>query len=234
MHECGDDGDEDPLGCHRRDLSLDSLLCLRRCSDGRTAYEMLSGEYGGEEPLPAVLSFAHVAGKGVAVIATRPVAKGERLVAEAPLLEWASAPASSTGECDWAPLAAAVARLGHARRRTFWALCDKHVSRACQGKTEPGIWNSNALSCEDVLAASSGKTNTGSAGVMRSAVFAASSRFNHSYVREPKPARPPCLGDARSHPPPSAPRTHACACTLPVCTGARQTPSPRGARRWAC
>ena len=116
MHECGDDGDEDPLGCHRRDLSLDSLLCLRRCSDGRTAYEMLSGEYGGDEPLPAVLSFAHVAGKGVGVIATRPVAKGERLVAEAPLLEWASEPASSTGECDWAPLAAAVARLGHARR----------------------------------------------------------------------------------------------------------------------
>jgi len=95
---------------------------------------------------------------GLGVFALRAIAPGERIAAEAPLLQWSK---ERDGD-DIAALEAAVGRLGAQARHAFWDLCqnDEHGPR----RAVYGTWLSNAL-----------PTTSGTA-----AVFRLLSRVNHS------------------------------------------------------
>ena len=102
------------------------------------------------------LAIREAGADGLGVFATHDVTPGERLLAERPLLSW-------RGKAH-EPLAAAVAALAPAARRTFWALCQNAEHGVA--KTAFGVWISNALPTEDAPPTA--------------AVFRVASRFNHS------------------------------------------------------
>lgn len=166
-------------------MACDDLLTLTmRRKSGRTEWVLLDG-YDAFGRLPSNLLLRALPSKGLGVVAAREILCGSRLLDEAPLLDWVSVPEASSacsdnGAHDWEALEAAVDRLDPRSARAFWALFDKHAGHGDRPKTARGIWNSNALSTEDVLAGD-GKRSDGDAGAtVRSAVYSLCSRFNHA------------------------------------------------------
>ena len=111
-------------------------------------------------------------GQGLGCYATRDIEPGERLIAEAPLVSWASRPDAKTGH-DWTKLQQTVDQLGDADLAKFHSLAqsDKYGHEM----SAYGIWHTNAYPTPagDGFAAPQDD-------VTRSAVFALCCRFNHA------------------------------------------------------
>ena len=161
----------DGNGFARRDrLSLEDFSTLRSV-DGRTQWQFfvpVQTSHLGLEITP-------LEGKGIGILASRGFQRGERVLAESPLVAWSSAAGSSSAH-DWTDLDALVGALAASDQSDFFGLCDKH-SGCGRGKTAHGIWNSNSFPTEDVMG---GGQAVSTDGIVRSAVFRICSRLNHS------------------------------------------------------
>ena len=110
-------------------------------------------------------------GRGLGIVATMPLARGERVIAEAPLHRWVRAKGERS---DFAKLEHSVDALPPLLWAAFYSLAD---NAACHGKTARGIWNTNSFVTEDVLGGGGGRSSD---GIHRAAVFCVASRFNHA------------------------------------------------------
>ena len=110
-------------------------------------------------------------GKGLGAVATRSIARGERILCEEPLVAWRSV-ADARGEHDFARLQALVDALAPSERRAFYSLSQSSELYGA-ARTARGVWGCNAYPCLDGLAPTAD-------GVTRSAVFAHACRINHA------------------------------------------------------
>lgn len=112
-------------------------------------------------------------GAGLGAFATRDIQPGERILAEEPLVSWASSADATSGRHDWALLDKEVGKLSVEKRGAFYALSQSpHYGMQ---KTAFGIWSSNAFATP----AGDG-FGVPDDGVRRSAAFALCCRFNHA------------------------------------------------------
>ena len=104
--------------------------------------------------------------------ATRDIEPGERIIAEPPLVSWASRPDPRKGH-DWTQLKAVVDSRSDADKAAFYSLAQS--SEHGEAKTPYGIWCTNAYPTPagDGFAAPQD-------GVTRSGVFSLCCRFNHA------------------------------------------------------
>ena len=111
-------------------------------------------------------------GKGIGVVATRAIKRGEHLLTEEPLLVWAldaGETVSSHEQMD-VELVARLAKRSEADRTAFWNL-HQNESYGTE-KVAHGLWLSNAWPVE-------GLEDIGSGAERKGAVFERTCRFNH-------------------------------------------------------
>ena len=140
----------------------------RNLSDGRTWWTF--APCSSRLPASNALAVRALPGRGLGCVALRAIAPGERILAEVPLVFWASRRGDKAD--DFAQLDALVEALDPEARESFFALADSFGGR---GKTAAGIWNTSSFVTQDYF--SSGGVND---GVHRAAVFRICSRFNHA------------------------------------------------------
>ena len=184
----------EPLRAHHHHLALRpmELMTLLRDASSRSSWEWMrhvdTSEYGFE--------VRALAGKGFGVVAVRPFAAGERIIAEMPLLSWQTVPYYSTGRklSAFAELRSLVADLPPDKRALYFGLADKHDKG--EGKTIPSLFNTNSFKTEDVLGDSLAE---GRDGISRSAIFATIARFNHACVPNTFPSWSSTIGCQTVH-----------------------------------
>jgi len=115
-----------------------------------------------------------VDGAGLGVFALRRFSRGDRILSEAPLVQWTSE-ANAHGLHDFAPLEKMVDELDAPAQWSFFALCQ---SEALYGRDRSvrGVWSCNAYPTPR----GDGLTPVDAGNIRRSAVFAHICRINHA------------------------------------------------------
>ena len=152
---------------------LAPLLTLRLI-DERTQWDFSRRA----DPTPHGFAVRCLPGRGYGVVATRKFARGERVVAEAPLIACCGERGTHLYHLD-----ALVGELDDDARREYYGLADKEAEGGSssnggrRGKTAAGIWNTNTFVTEDILGDGLAESKD---GVRRLAIFRLISRFNHA------------------------------------------------------
>ena len=133
-----------------------------------------------------------VSGSGLGAYASRDIKRGERLLAEAPLVEWTFAPGEMVAT---AAIDTLVGDLSQADRDDYFGLCQNDIHGAT--KTPYGIWLSNAYPTDSALEAARSKlggVGEPSACDKSGAIFAGACRLNHACTPNSH-----CAWNARLH-----------------------------------
>ena len=123
----------------------------------------------------------HAGESGLGCYATRDIKRGERILAESPLVEWHIA---ATETISTAAIDTLVADLGPEDKQDYYGLCQNAEHGAV--KTPYGIWLSNAYPIDSPLEAAQNKlagVNADHRSVKRGAIFAGVSTHAASAVR---------------------------------------------------
>jgi len=112
----------------------------------------------------------HVEGKGIGVFAVRPIARGERILRELPLLVCAAT--DGDGRLSTNEIERKVSSLSPAKRATYDALMQSELLYGPR-KTALGVWRSNAYPTNQV-------SKIDGSGQKEAAVFEIACRVNHS------------------------------------------------------
>lgn len=139
---------------HAQLLSCD-LVMLRGHPDGRTSWVF---RHQRVNTANVQLDIVPIAGKGLGVVAMRAFVCGERILTEAPLVSWESAP-NMDGVHDWCELLHRIDALDDASWCAFYDLCDKRATsnsyiadalRTADARASAAraIWNSNSFPTE--------------------------------------------------------------------------------------
>ena len=112
---------------------------------------------------------------GLGAYATRNLKRGERILAEAPLVEWTIKEGEAVSTVGIDNL---VASLSQVDRDDYFGLCQNDMHGPI--KTAYGVWLSNAFPTDSPLQAARDKLSGTTRSEKRGAVFAGFCRFNHS------------------------------------------------------